>query len=175
MACAERPDGKMIEIGRLCVKTAGRDAGLKCIIIDIIDNNYVLIDGQTRRRKCNILHLEPLKEVIDVRKNASHENIREEFKKLSLEARETKPKQKTEKQKRKRKTPEQLRQQKDEKKKLRDVFKIKKKEEKKPAKEESLEAKAGLIEEKEEHEHKEHHKAEKKAEHKDESKTAKKK
>ena len=152
----------MIEIGRLCVKTAGRDAGLKCIIVDIIDDSYVLIDGETRRRKCNILHLEPLKEVIKIRKNASHDAIKEEFKKLNLEARETKPKPKTEKQKRKRKTSEQLRVQKEEKKKLRDVFKIKKKEEKKTSKDESLEAKAGLTEEKEEHEHKEHHKAEKK-------------
>ena len=87
---------KMIEIGRLCIKTAGRDAGLKCVIIDILDNKFVLIDGETRRRKCNILHLEPLKDVIKVKKNASHEDIRKEFEKLGLKARDTKPKQKTE-------------------------------------------------------------------------------
>jgi large subunit ribosomal protein L14e len=63
----------MIEIGRLCVKTAGRDAGLKCIIVDILDDKFVLIDGETRRRKCNILHLEPLKDVIKIKKNASHD------------------------------------------------------------------------------------------------------
>jgi len=87
----------MIEIGRLCVKTAGRDAGKKCVIVDILDDRFVLIDGETRRRKCNILHLEPLKEVIEVKKNASHENIKEEFGKLGLKARETKPKEKKEK------------------------------------------------------------------------------
>ena len=87
----------MIEIGRLCVKTAGRDAGLKCVIVDILDNRFVLIDGETRRRKCNILHLEPLKGTIKIKKNASHEDIRKEFEKLGLKARETKPKQKTEK------------------------------------------------------------------------------
>src|SRR3989344_3996604 len=59
----------MIEIGRLCLKTAGRDAGMKCVIVDILDDKFVLIDGQTRRRKCNILHLEPLKEVIKIKKN----------------------------------------------------------------------------------------------------------
>jgi len=43
--------------GRICVKTAGRDAGLKCVIVDVLDDKFVLIDGETRRRKCNILHL----------------------------------------------------------------------------------------------------------------------
>src|SRR3990167_8734287 len=97
--------GKMIEIGRLCVKTAGRDAGLKCVVVDILDDRFVLIDGETRRRKCNILHLEPLKDAIKIKKNASHEEIKEEFEKLELKARETKPKQKTEKPKKVRKTP----------------------------------------------------------------------
>jgi ribosomal protein L14E/L6E/L27E len=41
----------MIEIGRLVVKLAGRDAGLKGVIIEILANNYVLIDVQVRRRK----------------------------------------------------------------------------------------------------------------------------
>ena len=83
---------EMIEVGRLCLKIAGRDAGLKCVIVEILDNNYVLIDGETRRRKCNILHLEPLKEVIKIKKGASHEEIKKEFEKLGLEAKETKPK-----------------------------------------------------------------------------------
>ena len=86
----------MIEIGRLCLKTAGRDAGCKCVIVDILDAHYALIDGETRRRKCNILHLEPLKEVIKIKKGASHEDVKAEFKKLGLEVRETKPKEKKE-------------------------------------------------------------------------------
>ena len=136
----------MIQIGRVCVKIAGRDAGKKCVIVDILDDNYVLIDGETRRRKCNILQLEPLSETIDVKKNASHNDVAKAFEKLGLKARETKPKGKKEKPKQKRKTPEQLREQKEEKRKLRDLFKVKKKEEKKE--ETSLEAKAGLSEEK---------------------------
>ena len=47
----------MIEIGRIVIKTAGRDAGREAVIVDILDDNYVLIDGNVRRRKCNILHL----------------------------------------------------------------------------------------------------------------------
>ena len=135
----------MIEIGRLAVKIAGRDAGLKCVIVEILDDKFVLIDGETRRRKCNILHLEPLKDVIKLKKGASHEDVGKEFEALGLRARETAPKQKTERPGKKRKTPEQLRAKKEEKRKLRDMFKPKKKEDKKG----SLEEITGLGEKKE--------------------------
>lgn len=134
-----------IEIGRLVTKIAGRDAGCKALIIDILDDKYVLIDGETRRRKCNILHIEPLNQVVEIEKNASHEDVAKALKEVGIETRQTKPKPKTEKPKRKRKTPEQLRMQKEEKRKLRDLFKFKKKEEKaEERKEEGLEEKAGL-------------------------------
>ena len=112
----------MIEIGRLAVKISGRDAGLKCVVVDVLDDKFLLIDGETRRRKCNILHIEPLKDVVKIKKNASHEDIKKEFEKLGLKVRETKSKQKTERPRKKRKTPEQLREQKEEKRKLMDVF-----------------------------------------------------
>jgi len=142
----------VIEIGRLMIKTAGRDAGLKCVVVDILDDKFVLIDGETRKRKCNVMHLEPLNQVIKIKKNASHDDIKKEFETLGLKARETKPKAKTQKPAKKRKTSEQLKDQKEEKRKLRDVFKLKGKKESKKAeekKEESLEAKAGLEEKKE--------------------------
>ncbi len=86
----------MIGLGRLCLKIAGRDAGKKCIVVDLLDNNFVLIDGETRRRKCNIMHLEPLDNLIKIKKNISHDEVKSEFKKLKLKVRETKSKQKTE-------------------------------------------------------------------------------
>ena len=86
----------MIEVGRLCIKTAGRDGGCKCVVVDILDGNYVLIDGETRRRKCNILHIEPLEEAIKIKKGASHENVKAEFKKLGIDLIDTKPKEKKE-------------------------------------------------------------------------------
>jgi len=98
----------LIEIGRLCIKTAGRDAGCKCVVVDILDDLYVLIDGGTRRRKCNILHLEPLKYIIKIKKGASHENVKAEFKKLGLEVRETKPKETKERPKKIRKKKEKV-------------------------------------------------------------------
>ena len=82
----------MFEIGRVCLKIAGRDAGLKCVIVDVLDNNFVMIDGETRRRKCNVKHLEPLDKEIKIRKSASHENVSEEFNKLGYGIWKTKPK-----------------------------------------------------------------------------------
>jgi large subunit ribosomal protein L14e len=66
----------MFEIGRLCVKIAGRDSGNYCVIIDVIDENTVLIDGYVRRRKCNIKHLEPLNKKLNLKKGASTSDIK---------------------------------------------------------------------------------------------------
>jgi large subunit ribosomal protein L14e len=137
----------MIEIGRLCIKTAGRDADLKCVIVDILGDKFALIDGETRRRKCNVLHLEPLNQTIKIKKNASHDVIKKEFEKIGLKARETTPKQKTEKPVKKKKSKDDKKAKK-EKKKLQIKLPLKSKIEDK--KEESLEAKAGLPEEKKE-------------------------
>lgn len=84
----------MIDIGRICVKIAGRDAGKKCVVVDILDENYVLVDGETRRRKCNILHLEPLDKTIDIKKGAGHEEVAKAAKDLGWQifAPKTKPK-----------------------------------------------------------------------------------
>jgi len=82
----------MIEIGRLCIKIAGRDAGKKCVVVEIIDDNYVTIDGSTRRRNCNIKHLEPLDGVLKLKSGASHSDVASEFKKLNLVVWETKAK-----------------------------------------------------------------------------------
>ena len=96
----------MIEIGRLCVKTAGRDARRKCVIIDIVDNNYVLIDGDVRRKKCNIKHLEPLNKTLDIKKGAAHEEVIHEFKKINIKIKEKKSKEKTERPRKQRKKKE---------------------------------------------------------------------
>ncbi len=58
----------MFDIGRICVKIAGRDAGRTCVIIDVLEDGYVLVDGQTRRRKCNVRHLEPTKTTVELKK-----------------------------------------------------------------------------------------------------------
>ena len=95
-----------MEIGRLCVKIAGRDAGKKCVIVDVLEGNFVLVDGATRRKRCNILHLEPLNEVLKIKKGASHADVAKEFKKLGIEVSETKAKKAAAKPTKKRKTSE---------------------------------------------------------------------
>lgn len=82
----------MIEIGRVCLKTAGRNAGAYCVVVDKIDNNFVLIDGNVKRKKCNIRHLEPLDLVLKIRKGASTAHVHEAMKKEKLKIITTKPK-----------------------------------------------------------------------------------
>ena len=65
----------MLEIGRVCMKIAGRDAGKYCVIVDILDEKTILIDGQTRRRKCNLVHIEPVDNVVKIAKNADHNAV----------------------------------------------------------------------------------------------------
>lgn len=86
---------KMIEVGRVCVKIAGRDAGKKCVIVSVANEKFVLIDGETRRRKCNTLHLEPLDQILDIKKDASREEVVNAFKNLGIELKATKAKKKS--------------------------------------------------------------------------------
>lgn len=79
-----------MEIGQVCIKIAGRDAGAECVIVDVLDGNFVLIDGNTRRRKCNIKHLEPLALSLSVNKNASHQEVVTAMKEAGLKVVEAK-------------------------------------------------------------------------------------
>ncbi len=90
----------MFDVGRVCVKLAGRDAGKKCVIVKVIDDKFVMIDGETRRRKCNKQHLEPLAQTIDIQENASHEDVANA---LGTTPRKTTTKKRTEKPKKVRK------------------------------------------------------------------------
>lgn len=80
----------IFEIGRLAVKIAGRDSGNYCVIIDVLDEKYVMVDGNVRRKKCNINHLEPLKEVLKIKKNETHENVIKAMKQAGIKIMEKK-------------------------------------------------------------------------------------
>jgi large subunit ribosomal protein L14e len=69
-----------IEVGRVCVKQLGREAGKKCVIVDVMDKSFVLVTGPkkvtgVRRRRANINHIEPLQVKIDVTRGASDEEV----------------------------------------------------------------------------------------------------
>ena len=82
----------MIKTGRLCVKIAGRDAGKRCVVLSEPKNNRVLIDGETRRRLCNIAHLEPLPKVVAITSEASHQDVLAALQPLGIKTLETKSK-----------------------------------------------------------------------------------
>jgi len=69
-----------IEIGRVCVKVAGRDAGHRCVVVDLIDKNFVLITGPKnlsgiKRKRVNINHIKATADRIDITKGESDENV----------------------------------------------------------------------------------------------------
>ena len=75
-----------IEVGKICVKTLGREAGKKCVLVDLVDKNFVLITGPKtvtgiKRRRANINHLEITQETIDINRGASDEEVTEALKK----------------------------------------------------------------------------------------------
>ena len=79
-----------IEVGRICVKVLGREAGKKCVIVDIIDQNFVLVTGPkeltgVKRRKANINHIEPLDKKINITKGASDEEVAKAIAEAGLE------------------------------------------------------------------------------------------
>jgi large subunit ribosomal protein L14e len=69
-----------MDVGRICLKLKGRDAGNRCVIVDVIDRNYVMVTGPSeltgvKRRRVNMNHLKPLDKVIDIQRNASDQEI----------------------------------------------------------------------------------------------------
>lgn len=98
----------LFKVGRLCIKLAGRDAGKKCVVVETLDDVYVIIDGATRKRKVNVKHLEPLNQVIDIKNKANHSDVEKAFKELGLLVLNTKqkvPKERLKKQKAKSEKP----------------------------------------------------------------------
>ncbi len=77
-----------MNIGQVCIKLAGREAGSIAVVIDIVDDNFVLIDGNVRRKKCNIRHLEQLDKVAKVSKNATTQEVLAALKELNLPVRQ---------------------------------------------------------------------------------------
>ena len=74
----------MLEVGRICLKTAGREAGRYCVIVKKVDEHFVLVTGpkaatKVKRRKCNIEHLEPLTEKINIHADATDSEVLRAF------------------------------------------------------------------------------------------------
>ena len=69
-----------IEVGRVCVKATGREAGKQCVIVDLIDKNFVLVTGPrsatgVKRRRVNVNHIKPTDEKIKIKRGATDEEV----------------------------------------------------------------------------------------------------
>jgi large subunit ribosomal protein L14e len=79
----------VIEPGRICMKTAGREAGMYCIILDSAKDNFVTVTGpksitRVKRRKTNIIHLEPTEHVLNITEDASDQDVADAWKSSGL-------------------------------------------------------------------------------------------
>lgn len=84
-----------LDIGRVCMKIGGREAGKYCVVLkaekDKKNKTFVLITGPklltgVKRRRCNIEHLEPTPHKLEIKEEASEEMVIEAFKKAGLVA-----------------------------------------------------------------------------------------
>lgn len=70
----------VIDVGRVCRKIAGREAGRLCVVVRVVDDNFVEVTGPkdltgVRRRRVNVKHLVPLPVRLDVAEGAGDEEV----------------------------------------------------------------------------------------------------
>jgi len=78
-----------LEVGRVCIKTAGRENGRYCTVVKKMDNAFVMISGpklltDVKRRRCNINQLQPLPHILEIKEDASDEEVIAAFEKSGL-------------------------------------------------------------------------------------------
>ena len=69
-----------VEVGRICIKVAGREAGKRCIVVDVMDKSFVMITGPknltgVRRKRANMNHLLALSDKVDLKRGASDDEV----------------------------------------------------------------------------------------------------
>jgi large subunit ribosomal protein L14e len=66
----------ILEIGRVCRKVRGKEAGRYYVIVEKPEKKFVLVDGRdVKRRRVSVNHLEPLPVVLKIKKNAGTETV----------------------------------------------------------------------------------------------------
>jgi len=80
---------KLIDIGRIVVITRGRRAGRKAVVVDIMDENFVIVTGPkelngVKRRRMNIDHLIPLNIKLEIDRGASDEDVMKQIEDRNL-------------------------------------------------------------------------------------------
>ncbi|MCX6800956.1 MAG: 50S ribosomal protein L14e [Candidatus Diapherotrites archaeon] len=71
-----------MEIGQICIKTKGRSAGRKVVVLSEVKNGKILVDGiNVKRKEYNAMHLFPTKEKVKLKKEATHKEVESALKK----------------------------------------------------------------------------------------------
>lgn len=82
-----------LEVGRVCLKIVGREAGKVCTVVKKLvegkSNAFVLVTGPklltgVKRRRCNVEHLEPTQYTLEIKDDASDEEVMEAYKKAGV-------------------------------------------------------------------------------------------
>ena len=69
-----------LEVGSVCIKTSGREKGKRCIVVDLMDKNFILVTGPpkltgVKRRRVNIKHLQMTDEKVNVKKGSTDDEV----------------------------------------------------------------------------------------------------
>ncbi|MBU2559735.1 50S ribosomal protein L14e [archaeon] len=74
-----------MDVGMVCKKLSGREAGRTCVIVEQIDKNFVMVDSPgVRRRRCNIRHLDPTEITVDIKEGASGADVEKALGKVKI-------------------------------------------------------------------------------------------
>jgi len=78
-----------LEIGRVCMKVAGREMGKYCTVLKKENDAFVLVTGPkfltgVKRRRCNVEHLEPMPYLLEIKEDAGDEEVIAAFEKAGL-------------------------------------------------------------------------------------------
>ncbi len=78
-----------METGRIVVKIAGREGGQYGVVVKKVDENFVMVTGPklltgVKRRKANVLHLEPTSFKLEIKDDATDEEVIEAYRKSGL-------------------------------------------------------------------------------------------
>ena len=65
-----------MDVGAVCIKTKGRDAGKIVVVLSKPKNGRVSVDGtKTKKKQCNVLHLFPIGKEVKVKEEETHEGV----------------------------------------------------------------------------------------------------
>lgn len=67
-------------VGRIVVKTHGREKGRRCVVVERVDKNFVLVTGPqkltgVRRRRANVDHITPTEQKIKIDSGADDKAV----------------------------------------------------------------------------------------------------